>query len=489
MSVSSNSIKSSGVRPASCRPTRVFKGHTKRVGSVAYFPDGRHIASASDDKTIIVWDVESGRQDGQPLQHGFSVTWIAISPDGRKIASGMEKGGLLIWDVLTREVVHGFNESGVDRLAYSLDGRWIAAAPMANAREIWLWDADTGRPGGEPLECDGNVYCVAFSPDGSRIAAGLKDGSFQVLDIVSGESVVGPVKGHMNWLSSVVYSPDGRLLVTASWNRSIRVWDSKTGVQVGKSMKGAISCISIADNGRRIASGGLDGTVRVWDLETRLQLGDSVDVRGRVASVAFSPNGRYVSSDGTHGAVCLWDTEIFAIQGSSFWPVDFVSMYAYIMRILCPDNTRKSFRPTTDARNAPKARDHTRSVTSSSLDLLAVQRGFRQGISRFCNTLSKPQISISLVEAPNDWLRANSSQILQVPSIYGKERVEVDLIYPRFFVYTLELLECYVPSEVEGLKAKYIEWTNNVDEITQLINHESIMDTLNCYLTRHETVG
>ncbi|KAH7918869.1 kinase-like protein [Leucogyrophana mollusca] len=142
---------------------------------------------------------------------------------------------------------------------------------------------------------------------------------------------------------------------------------------------------------------------------------------------------------------------------------------------------------TTCARNASKVQDSTHSVTSSVPDPPAVQQGIHQAISLFCNTLSDPQFSVSLVEAPNDWLRANSSQILQVPSICGKEHVEVNLIYPRFFVYTLEFLECYVPSEVESLKAKYIEWTNHVDEITQLINHESIKVTLDRYLAQHKT--
>ncbi|KAH7919639.1 WD40 repeat-like protein, partial [Leucogyrophana mollusca] len=213
-------------------------GHTDWVQSVAYFPDGRHIASASDDKTVIIWDVDSGRQDKQPLRHDSGVMWIAISPDGRRIASGTKQGGLVIWDSLTREVVHEIEGHGVWKLAYSPDGRWIATVPMAiNERAVRLWDANTGRPGREPLKCDGNVYFVAFSPDGSQIVVGLEYGYFQVINISTGESVVGPIKGHTHSVSSVVYSPDGRFLVTATLNQDIRVWCSKTGVEVGKPMR------------------------------------------------------------------------------------------------------------------------------------------------------------------------------------------------------------------------------------------------------------
>ncbi|KAH7920004.1 WD40 repeat-like protein [Leucogyrophana mollusca] len=308
-----------------CHPTKIFKGHTKDwVDSVAYFPDGRRIAGASD-KAVIIWDVESGRRDGQPLLHESSVEWMALSPNGRRIASGTGDR-VVVWDVLTREVVHEI-KCGVNRLAYSPDGSWIATASTGVGREVQMWDADTGRPGREPLICDNRVWCMTFSPDGSRIAAGLHDGSFQVLDIATGKSVVGPIKGHTYWVNSVVYSLDGRRLLTGSRDRTIRVWNSKTGVQVGKPMLGHedhVACISICADGRRIASGGWDGTVRVWDLKTRLQVGDSFNAGVWVlsqsvahTSVAFSPDGRYVVSGGPDlDHVYLWDTESLASKGS-----------------------------------------------------------------------------------------------------------------------------------------------------------------------------
>ncbi|KAH7919598.1 WD40 repeat-like protein [Leucogyrophana mollusca] len=435
MSTLLNTIEAAGVRRASRHPTKVrFEGQGW-INSIAYFPDGRHIASASNDKTIIIWDVESGRQDGQPLQHDFGVGHMAISPDGRRIASGMREGGAVVWDVLTRRVVHKIQGHGAWMLAYSPDGRWIASAPIAsNEREIRLWDADTGRPGGEPLKCDGGVFCVAFSSDGSQIAAGFEDGSFQVIDIATGDSAVGPIKGHTDFVRSIAYSPGGRLLLTASWDKSIRVWDSKTGVQVGKPMLGhkdAVNWISITADGRRVASGGNDTTVRVWDLATRLQVGDPFDADGRVSSVAFSPDSRYIISGGNY--LCLFDTESFAIQGPVSLPIA-SAQNAPVGRtpISCPDKPQK-------------VREHAHSVTSSILGLPAVHRGIHQAIARFCNALSKPQISVSLAEAPNDWLRANTSQIVQVPSINEKQRAEVHLIYPRLFVYTLEYLECYAP--------------------------------------------
>ncbi|KAH7926343.1 WD40 repeat-like protein [Leucogyrophana mollusca] len=319
MSMSTSSIESSTTRPVSCRPMKVFKGErTAFINSCAYFPDGRHIATGGYDKTVIIWDIESGMQDGMPLYHSASVEWIAISPNGRRIASGLGESGMVIWDALTREVVHKIEEANVELLAYSPDGRWIATVTMDES-VIRLWDADTGRPGSEPLDCSDmmSVTCVAISPDGSRVAVGSPGSSFKVIDISTGESVLGPIFGHPYWVTSISYSPDGRLLVTASAYDSMRVWDSKTGVEVGNPMghEGKVRYMSIAPDGRRIASTGDDITLRVWDLETRLQVGDS---RRGYGPVAFSPDSRYLINGGDQ--INLFDTESFAIQGSSSPP-------------------------------------------------------------------------------------------------------------------------------------------------------------------------
>ncbi|KAH7919601.1 YVTN repeat-like/Quino protein amine dehydrogenase [Leucogyrophana mollusca] len=321
MSTSLNPVEWSGARRASRHPAKVFKGY-KGVVSVAYFPDGRRIACALNNRTLIICDVKSGRQDGMPLDHSGEIECIAISPDGRRIASAVGEARVVVWNVQTREVVHEI-EGGAEELAYSPDGCWIAIVSIASGgMEMLLWDTDAGKLGREPLKCDNSVFCMAFSPDdGSRIAAGFEGGCFQVIDIATGESVLGPIKGHTNDVTSIVYSPDGRLLVTGSTSsdRSIRVWDSKTGVQVGRPMLGhewqyTAGWISITADGRRIASGGWDKTVRVWDLETRLQVGDSFNVEDQVHCAAFSPDGRYLVGGGNR-RLYLFDTESFAIQG------------------------------------------------------------------------------------------------------------------------------------------------------------------------------
>ncbi|KAH7918858.1 WD40 repeat-like protein [Leucogyrophana mollusca] len=297
-------------------PTKVFKGHTSFVTSVAYFPDGRRIASGSRDKTIRIWNVESDQHEGECLEHDSSVEAIAIAPDGGKIA-GRVVGGLIEWEVVRWKRVRAVKIDGESEqsaytaiVAYSPDGRWIVTASSENT-SIQLWDVDIGSPVRELQQHVDTVMSLSFSPDGARIATGLHDGSFRVLDIASGGAVVGPIHGHQAAVTSLVYSPDGRLLTTVSWDRTVRTWDAETGWEVGRPMlpPSLILCIAISANRKRIASTSSDRVVRLWNLETRLQVGDLFASRPSVwiYSVAFSPNGRIVISGGTHD-VFMWDT-------------------------------------------------------------------------------------------------------------------------------------------------------------------------------------
>ncbi|KAH7918575.1 WD40 repeat-like protein [Leucogyrophana mollusca] len=297
--------------------TTVFKGHTDSVMSVAHFPDGRHIASGSSDKTIRIWNIESGKQQGEASQHHSAVKAIAMAPDGGKIA-GRVVGGLIVWDVVRQKRLREVEtDSNSEQSAYALmvafspDGRCIATASSAS-NSIQLWDVDTGSPVREIEQHVDRVWCLSFSPDGARIATRSAEGSFQVLDISTGKTVVGPAYSHNGVVNSLVYSPNGRLLITASDDSTIRAWNTATGREVGRPMlvpRSLIQCIAISADGKRIASASSDPRVRLWNLETRLQVGDSF--AGRPSdwkhSVAFSPNGRFVISGGTQD-VYLWDT-------------------------------------------------------------------------------------------------------------------------------------------------------------------------------------
>jgi WD40 repeat protein/serine/threonine protein kinase len=154
----------------------------------------------------------------------------------------------------------------------------------------------------------GQVFSVAFDPDGSRLASASADGTIKVWDVASGQELR-ELKGHIGQVSSVAFSPDGSRLASAS-DETIKIWDAARG-QVLRTLKGHtgdVQSVTFSPDGRRLASASVDNTIKVWDLargnEPRTLKGHT----GAVLSVAFSPDGSRLASASYDGTIKLWNT-------------------------------------------------------------------------------------------------------------------------------------------------------------------------------------
>ncbi|KIM25799.1 hypothetical protein M408DRAFT_33532, partial [Serendipita vermifera MAFF 305830] len=248
----------------------ILSGHTSFVNSVSFSPNGRRIASGSDDHTIRVWDAETGATVVGPLQgHTDSVQSISFSPDGKRIVSGSRDSSLRVWDAETGNMVMGplnLHYSSVYFVSFSPDGTRIASGSWGDT--IRLWDAGTGEAvmrQGHPT----STSSTSISPDGKRIALGSANWTIQVWDIEMQMTVTGPLRGHTGTVSSVSFSPDGRRIASGSDDMAVRLWDAETGEKLTGPLKGhtgRINSLSFSPDGMHIASGSNDNTIRVWDL-------------------------------------------------------------------------------------------------------------------------------------------------------------------------------------------------------------------------------
>jgi WD40 repeat protein len=296
-----------------------FKGHTGSINSVAFSPDGTKIVSASDDKTIRLWDLD-GNPIGNPFEgHDGAVNSVAFSPDGTKIVSASDDKTIRLWDLDGNPIGNPFegHKSGVKSVAFSFDSTKIVSGSADKTVRVWnLLGISIGQPFREHRA---SINSVAFSPDDIKIVSGSVDNTIQLSDL-NGDRVERPLLGHKRSVNSVAFSPDGMKIISASADNTVQLWDLsgnsvkqpfKEHITDANSSKNIARINSIAFNhdGTKIVSGNGNGTIRLWSLDGKL-IGRSFGGHtGSINSVAFSPDDTKIVSASDDGSIRLWSLD------------------------------------------------------------------------------------------------------------------------------------------------------------------------------------
>jgi WD40 repeat protein len=315
-----------------CPLLRRLAGHEKGALSVAISGNSKIIASCSADKTIKLWNADSGDllESFQPYYSDYAVD-VDISPDGQLLASHDNRPGHATYDGTVRvwarqsggeppRQVHDL--LGVNRgcavVKFSPDGGKVASASHQHPPKpqssplVNVWNVHTGE---QLMELDGptnTVTCVAWSPDGNLLACGGHDKIIYVWDAITKELVNGLEFGHSESLTCLVFDSTAKLLFSSACDKTIAVWKSPKEVgaaEVIRRMEGhtdIVWSIALSPDDTSLVSGSRDMTVRLWDVTTGQQLKLLQGHAECVNCTVWSPDSQFILSASADCSVRMW---------------------------------------------------------------------------------------------------------------------------------------------------------------------------------------
>lgn len=337
---------------------RIFSGHTEGINDATFSPDGRFLATTSQDSSVRLWDVATGQEIGILSGHAQPVNAAAFSPDGTVLATAGEDGFIILWNVATQQLISVLNgqEGAVNDLAFAPSGERLVAGYDSSALRLWdvvnrrsqlrllghansvnavafahggsrftsggadgriiFWNADTGASlfsieptlgtDNQPIQ----INALSYSPDDSQLLAANSNGTATIWNS-SDATLAFRVIGHAVALEDVAYSPDGTLFATASSDSTVKMWDATSGqaLYTLTSHTNGVSAVAFHPGKAQLVTGSGDSTARLW----RTQAGLSPQIlsghTGNILAIGFSEDGRFLATAGSDETARIWQTE------------------------------------------------------------------------------------------------------------------------------------------------------------------------------------
>jgi COMPASS component SWD3 len=292
-----------------------LQAYYQQVHSVAISPDGKTVVCGAGDNLYNsmnainapkVWNLETGQQKFElGLNHTTDINWVAISPDGRYLVSGGADKTIMVWDVNTGKQLAKLNKHStiIYALAVHPDGESFFSADANGCIKIWQWN--WGQEIATLSGHSGSIYALCISPDGKLLISGGADRTIRIWDLNSRQEIWN-IKGHSHSIRSLAISPNGHYLVSGSDQR-IKIWDMQTRGELFSFYGHGdwVRSIVFSPNSKTFLTAG-DQNIKVWDLASGKKI---LSFRGHaeaIRSLALSVDGQILVSGGADNTVKVW---------------------------------------------------------------------------------------------------------------------------------------------------------------------------------------
>jgi WD40 repeat protein len=304
-------VKLWNARPATLIST--LTGHTGRISSVSFHPNGKILASGSEDGTVKLWDVTHRTLIKTIKAHRSWVRTVSFSPDGQILASCNSAGFINLWktaDATLLKTLKG-HTSTINHISFSPDNQTLASASFDTT--VRLWNIHDGTLINTLEGHKSHTRSVSFSPDGKTLASTDEDGIVKLWNVADG-TLLENLPTHRRAVWSAIFSPDGKTLATISSDSKVKLWnledinDNTTEPQLLKGHRGIIGSIGFSPDGKTLVSGSFDSAIKLWNLEVR----EPQTIKGNstnVQNVSFSPDGKILASGSHDFKIKLWNSK------------------------------------------------------------------------------------------------------------------------------------------------------------------------------------
>ncbi|MBP7021377.1 MAG: hypothetical protein KBC30_06120 [Planctomycetes bacterium] len=284
--------------------------HTKKINAMQISPDGRYIATAGNDKTLRIWDMETGKLVKLFIQRN-NIHCLAFNPMSTIIVTGTDDGIIRLWEIQTGKLIQtmaGERGTTVKAIIFSPDGKRIISS--ATDTKIRIWDVETNFCLYVLERHDKTPLALAHSPNGKYIASASAD---HILYLWHAESAKYHVscRGHQHVIESLAFSLDSKQLASTSLDKTIKIWDTETGkclhtIQGHKERIYSIAYHPVHPN--QIITSSLDNTIKVWDINTEKNIQTYFPPISNTIQAYYSNDAKkLVTMSPTEKTTLIWD--------------------------------------------------------------------------------------------------------------------------------------------------------------------------------------